>query len=329
MDRVQTAATERAVQGAGEQGIVNAVYDLSGYPVQSLDQFGRLSVWAGPAGALALVTRPRAEYKQLCNTLARTSGSVRHGRYLVAYAVSRGEPLGVLAMFDPDHTANDDGLRVLDRAVLVLAAELAHKKTLAATRMGKDAWNDTSVWDALHDSMARAVRGGVGSLGVGGVAEVVGQVPRSYHQALQALRVRTGSVDPHGVTIYNDMGLYQLLVGSDADVTDFVREWLGPLIDYDRDRAADLTETLTVYLEQGGTMTNGQSSAHSPQHAALPPQAHPRHHHARPLPTLQAQQQAGVRHHRWEPGASSFARVGIVPSTALRRTSAMPTMLSR
>jgi DNA-binding PucR family transcriptional regulator len=48
------------------------------------------------------------------------------------------------------------------------------------------------------------------------------------------------------------MGLYRLFVGPDADVTDFVREWLGPLIDYDRDRAADLTETLAVYLEQGG-----------------------------------------------------------------------------
>jgi sugar diacid utilization regulator len=338
IDRVLTAATERAMQGGGEQGIVDAVYGLSGHPVQSLDQFGRLSVWAGPADAPPLVTRTPAEYNQLCETLARTSGSVRYGQHLVAYAVSRGEPLGVLAMFDPDHHIRDeDGSQVLDRAVLVLATELVHKKTLAAIRvrlghdlvddmldgdirsastnelvtraralghdlrepyralavrwidcalddgviahvttatralgmtclttrredtlivlvcqLTTDAWNDPSVWNVLHDSMARALRRGIGSIGIGGVAEVASQVPRSYRQALQALRVRTGSVDPHGVTNYDDMGLYRLFVGPDADVTDFVREWLGPLIDYDRDRAADLTETLAVYLEQGG-----------------------------------------------------------------------------
>ena len=144
IDRVLTAATERAVQGAGEQGVVDAVYGLSGYPVQSLDLFGRPSVWAGPTGAPPLVTRTRAEYRHLCDTLARSSGPVRHGQHLVAYAVSRGEPLGVLAMFDPDHTADGDGSRVSDRAALVLAAELVHQKALVATRvrLGRDLLDD-------------------------------------------------------------------------------------------------------------------------------------------------------------------------------------------
>jgi hypothetical protein len=41
--------------------------------------------------------------------------------------------------------------------------------------------------------MAHALRRGIGSIGVGGLAEVANQVPRSYRQALQTLRVRTGS----------------------------------------------------------------------------------------------------------------------------------------
>jgi hypothetical protein len=57
--------------------------------------------------------------------------------------------------------------------------------------------------------MAHALRRGIGSIGVGGLAEVANQVSRSYRQAVQALRVRTGSVDPHGVTIDDDMGIYQ------------------------------------------------------------------------------------------------------------------------
>lgn len=155
IDRVLTAATEETMQSAGEQGIVDAIDGLSDYPVQSPDQFGFLSVWAGPADAPAIGARTRSEYNQLCDALARTSGSVRHGQHLVAYAVSRGEPLGVLVMFDPHHTADDDGSRVLDRVVLVLAAELVHKKTLAVTRvrLGRDLADDTLDGD-IHSASA-------------------------------------------------------------------------------------------------------------------------------------------------------------------------------
>ena len=62
--------------------------------------------------------------------------------------------------------------------------------------------------------MAHALRRGIGSIGVGGLAEVANQVPRSYRQAVQALRVRTGSVDPHGVTI--DDGRHGHLPGKQA-----------------------------------------------------------------------------------------------------------------
>jgi sugar diacid utilization regulator len=156
--------------------------------------------------------------------------------------------------------ALDDGViarvttatRALDMTCLTTRREDA--LIVLVCQLTTDAWNDPSVWNALHDSIVHALRRGVGSIGVGGVAEVASQVPRSYRQALQALRVRTGSADPHGATNYDDMGLYRLFVGPDADVTDFVREWLGPLIDYDHERAADLTETLAVLPRARGQL---------------------------------------------------------------------------
>jgi DNA-binding PucR family transcriptional regulator len=55
--------------------------------------------------------------------------------------------------------------------------------------------------------------------------------------------------------VFDDLGVYRLLaelpdVGS---VEDFVRQWLGALLDYDLARGTDLVETLSAYLECGGS----------------------------------------------------------------------------
>jgi hypothetical protein len=61
-----------------------------------------------------------------------------------------------------NHIGDDDGSQVLDRAVLVLAAELVHKKTLAATRvrLGHDLVDDMLDGDirsaSANEFMARA-----------------------------------------------------------------------------------------------------------------------------------------------------------------------------
>jgi DNA-binding PucR family transcriptional regulator len=89
---------------------------------------------------------------------------------------------------------------------------------------------------------------------VGGVCSTPTGVPKSYAEAQRALRVRLGSSSPTGVTVYEDLGIYRVLtLGEDnREVQQFVREWLGALLDYDATSRSDLVTTLWQYLEQGG-----------------------------------------------------------------------------
>ena len=69
-----------------------------------------------------------------------------------------------------------------------------------------------------------------------------------------ALGVRQASRQPAGVTTYDSLGIYRILAGGEhnAEVEGFVREWLGPLLDYDSAHGAELVKTLSTYLECGG-----------------------------------------------------------------------------
>jgi DNA-binding PucR family transcriptional regulator len=69
-----------------------------------------------------------------------------------------------------------------------------------------------------------------------------------------ALGVRQASRQPTGFTTYDGLGIYRILAGGqhNAEVEGFVREWLGPLLDYDAAHGAELVKTLSTYLECGG-----------------------------------------------------------------------------
>jgi len=67
---------------------------------------------------------------------------------------------------------------------------------------------------------------------------------------------------PAGATTFDELGIYRLLVAGagDGEVRAFVREWLGPLIDYDAANRSELVATLWQYYECGG---NYDATAHA------------------------------------------------------------------
>jgi sugar diacid utilization regulator len=89
--------------------------------------------------------------------------------------------------------------------------------------------------------------------GVGGVAADPAGVPRSHREARLALKMGDSSAGVGGLTIFDDLGVFQLLaeVEDTASVERFVRTWLGPLLDYDARKPADLVPTLSRFLELG------------------------------------------------------------------------------
>jgi sugar diacid utilization regulator len=109
-------------------------------------------------------------------------------------------------------------------------------------------------WGDFHRAVAGQLRSGSTSVGVGGVAQVPEDLSRSYGEAMQALAIRRGSRQPDGVTVFEHLGIYRVLAtGSDhRDIEQYVREWLGELIDYDAAHRSHLVATLSEFCDCGG-----------------------------------------------------------------------------
>jgi len=95
--------------------------------------------------------------------------------------------------------------------------------------------------------------GGSCRIGVGGICSELDELPRSYREAVLSLRmgdIRTGG---SRVAIFDQLGVYRILaeVEDTTTVDRFVREWLGPLIEYDARRNGEMVATLSRYLECG------------------------------------------------------------------------------
>ena len=211
----------------------------------------------------------------------------------------------------PGAQSDDALVRAIENAVtgmLASSALLARRPggvVLVATREGRD---DQHRWGEVHRALTTSLRSGSGSgaIGVGGVCNAPSEVPRSYAEAKRALRVRMGSSSPSGVMVYDDLGIYRLfaLGEDDHDVKRFVREWLGPLLDYDATSRSDLVGTLWQYFESGGNYDcHRPRPAHPPQHPPLPAAAHPGA--QRPRPRRRRQQAEPARRH---PGLADTAR---------------------
>lgn len=108
-------------------------------------------------------------------------------------------------------------------------------------------------WSRFRAAVRRELGGGLCRVGVGGAYDRPSDLPRSYHEALLALRLQTAVTGEHQATEFDRLGVYRLL----ADVTEpgsverFVREWLGDLLDYDEGKGSELVGTLSRYLECG------------------------------------------------------------------------------
>lgn len=166
-----------------------------------------------------------------------------------------------------DNPARDeDTVTALDRA----AARVLGSAALTTRRGGAvvlvvpqpDQVGGRPPWMELHRAVASLLRSPNGSIGVGRPCEEPSELPRSYSEAMRALKVRMATAGAGGVTTFDELGIYRLLAAGagDGEVHAFVREWLGPLIDYDAANRSELVATLWQYYECGG---NYDATAHA------------------------------------------------------------------
>jgi sugar diacid utilization regulator len=108
-------------------------------------------------------------------------------------------------------------------------------------------------WEQLRRAVVSDL-GGQCHIAVGGACARPSELPRSLREAGLALRLQKTLLPGSGACEYPRLGIFRMLAAIPdlTDVEEFVREWLGSLIDYDARRKAELVHTLTQYLEHGG-----------------------------------------------------------------------------
>ncbi|MDT5288420.1 MAG: hypothetical protein QOF88_3309 [Mycobacterium sp.] len=117
--------------GMGEQGIADAMNDLTGHSVGIEDRFGNLRCWAGSGQPHPYPKQLTNERELLLHELAAQTGQARIGARVLTLVQPRAEILGVLALNDPDDTVTEDDLFALRYGSIVLALELSHQRTVA------------------------------------------------------------------------------------------------------------------------------------------------------------------------------------------------------
>ena len=292
---VHEALSTAVAAGMGEQGIADALYDLTGHSVGIEDRFGNLRCWAGPGQPQPYPKLTADARELLLHELAAQTGQARIGRRVLTLVQPRAEILGVLALNDPDDTVTEDNLFALRYGSIVLALELSHQRTVAEIELnlrrdlvddllaGTDRDGAYARADALghdlrrpHHVVVMQSTGGTEStppIAAGRAATALhlnyllgrhGDFPQSFIEARRALRIRLRSVHPEGAAAFDELGFYRLIDAAHGggEVESFVREWLGPLLDYDDSKNSELVMTLSDYLECGGNYDESAAALH-------------------------------------------------------------------
>ncbi|MCV7423914.1 helix-turn-helix domain-containing protein [Mycobacterium yunnanensis] len=117
---------------------------------------------------------------------------------------------------------------------------------------------------ALARELTRQLGHDRSAVGIGPRCDAPAEFPQSFGKARRALNVRLRSARPQGVSDYDELGFYHLVdaAHSVGVAEEYVRRWLGPLLDYDEAKHADLVHTLSHYLECGGNYDESAAALH-------------------------------------------------------------------
>ncbi len=325
---IHDTLTRVALEGRGQEGIAEAVRDLTGYPVAIEDRFGNLRAWAGPGRPDSYPKDTSGHRDSLLKQAMAAPGPVRDGERLLSVVRLDGAAMGVLVVHDLDGTAEEAERVAIEHATTVLTMELARLQTLAeaaarlrvdlvagliegtdpaqtlnrAQALGYDLGRPHRVvviegchdeheaddffqavrratlaaragsllasrpgevviladaepaWEKFRAAVAAEWHRASCRIGVGGRHISIDEFPESYREAQLALKIQKAAGGRDQLTHFDDLGVYQVLATAQnsAAVERFVRDWLGPLIEYDAAHGGQLVLTLSEYLECGG-----------------------------------------------------------------------------
>jgi sugar diacid utilization regulator len=170
---------------------------------------------------------------------------------LLGYDLSR--PHRVVLVDTP---RNGDDIDLLLHSVSQAARQVRIGSLLAPRQRDVVVLADAEAsWEEFHQTVAAGLQGAASRIGVGGRYGTTGELPRSYREAQLALQIQRMIGGPEQVTMFSELGVYQLLATSRdmSAIEDFVQQWLGRLTDYDTVHGTQLVLTLSEFLDHGGS----------------------------------------------------------------------------
>ena len=129
--KIHDRLTKVALEGEGQAGIAQAVYDLTDRPAAIEDRFGNLLAWAGPDRPDPYPKADPAQQDRLLDRAMSAAGPVREGERLLSVAALGGSPVAVLVLHDPAGTAAGTERVAVEHATTVLTMEIARLQHLA------------------------------------------------------------------------------------------------------------------------------------------------------------------------------------------------------
>ena len=127
--------TRVAVAGEGQEGIAQAVHELTGFAVAVEDRHGNLRAWAGPNRPDPYVKESPDHREAVVSSAIEAGAPIRHDGRLLAVARPRDDIVGVLALIDPDDLAGDEARLAIEHGATVLAMELARLGGIAEAEL--------------------------------------------------------------------------------------------------------------------------------------------------------------------------------------------------
>lgn len=149
--------TQVALAGGGYQGVVDALFELTGLPAAIEDRNGHVLASASPLEAPVRRAVFNTKREALIQSAVRAGHPMRAGDRLLAVVRPHPDVVGVLMLVDPHNLAGRQEEVALEHGVTVLAIELARLHGLAETelRLGRNLVADLIQGNA-DDAVARA-----------------------------------------------------------------------------------------------------------------------------------------------------------------------------
>jgi DNA-binding PucR family transcriptional regulator len=150
--------TRAAVNGEGQQGIAEALHDLTGFAVALEDRYGNLRAWAGPHRPDPYLKESAERREAVVRRALKAAAPIRHNGRLVVVTGAHGDGIGLIALVDPHEVAGDDARVALEHGATVLAMELARLSSIAETelRLQRDLVDDLLAGAGEASAVARA-----------------------------------------------------------------------------------------------------------------------------------------------------------------------------